>query len=169
MENEFNIKWIIQNSRSFDDKLRFPISNLKIKIEDEWKGFNELTGIMELRSFDNNIELREVMLDTGNENNACVLSKHYLNSFKEKIKNIDIESKPYSSSCSSKGDCLISQELFEFKLFDDIIFNSRIGFLSGTVSVYWCFSIYVGINSIMQFLNILLPYDSKKYYFCSSI
>ena len=64
---------------------------------------------------------------------------------------------------------LISEEQEEFKFNEMTKFKTFIGFKSGNIPSNWINTINIGIDSIIQFISIILPIDiknSKSKYIC---
>ncbi|MFX1444589.1 MAG: hypothetical protein ACFFHV_14335 [Promethearchaeota archaeon] len=166
---EIDIDKLKESSLEFNKKLRLPINTLNIKIEDNWKNFtnfiSELIEIDSGRKF--KTELSMVLIDTGNEANFIVMSAYYLNTFKSKIKEIDLEQKIIEDFVGNERLTEVTTESFEFKIFN-ALFKSKIGFTYQT-NVNALDIINVGINAIRQYLNLIFLAGSKNYYYCSNI
>ena len=166
---EINTAELKNHSVRFKKKLRLPIKNLKIKIGDNWKTFDnfisdtiETEGGHKLKT-----QIKKVLLDTGNETEYVILSAYYLNIFKQKIKELKTEEHIIEDFQGNKRLTLVSIDVFEFELLKTH-FYSRIGFTYQT-NVNALDIINIGIKAIRQFLNIIFPYESNYYYYCLKV
>jgi len=166
---EIDIKKLKESSLEFHRKLRLPINTLNIKIEEEWESFNNFkSDVIETeggRKF--RTEIDKILIDTGNEANFIIMSAYYLNTFKEEIKEIQVDKKIIEDFQGNQRIIDVSTEIFEFKIFN-ANFKSKIGFTYKT-NVNALDIINIGINAARQFLNIFFLTNSTNYYYCSNI
>jgi len=166
---EINIKKLIKSSIKFERKLRFPLHVLTINLGKKRKDFsNFISNIIETGGGHKfKTQLTEILIDTGNEAEYIIMSAYYLSTFKEKIKEIEMEKQVIEDFRGNKRLTEVSTEIFEFKIFN-ATFNSRIGF-TYKISINALDIINLGINAISQFLNILFPANDEYYYFCNKV
>jgi len=163
-----NLEDFIPLCCDFTEELRFPINDLNIKVNGIWKNFKDFEGNLKTTGGINLIiSLQDFLLDTGNPKEYCILSDGYLCDFKKKFGNINLIKERLTSFYDIIREVYISTEIFEFK-FNNTVFNSKIGFMTN-ISATLAFSINFGLNSIKQILNIIFPYDSEFYYYCTNI
>ncbi len=146
----------ISKAIEIEGHLRFDLDLLKIKYNNKWRSIpktGEFKGIP--------VILEDILFDTGNEAGYCVIIGAFIDSFKKKFPQITFKTKT--------KNFLISEEQEEFKFNEMTKFKTFIGFKSGNVPSNWINTINIGIDSIIQFISIILPIDiknSKSKYIC---
>ena len=86
-----------------------------------------------------------------------------MNTFKRKIKDLEVEKQLIEDFQGNQRITNVSIKKFEFKIFNfSFSFNSKIGF-TYQMSVNALDIINIGINAIRQFLNIIFPVDSENF------
>ncbi|TXT61576.1 MAG: hypothetical protein BAJALOKI2v1_20029 [Promethearchaeota archaeon] len=165
---EMDIDGLKDVSLKFKNKLRIPISTLKICIDKDWKGFGnfvsdiiESPGGMKFKT-----QIDKVLIDTGNEADFVILSSYYFNTFKENIKHIKVDQKVLEDFQGNKRITDVSIDIFKFKIFK-ATFNSKIGFTRQT-NVNALDIINIGIKAVKQFLNLIFLANSRNFYYCTN-
>ncbi len=152
-------------SIKFFNKLRFPLDYLQIKKDNSWTTFPRLTGVIRTKANQEiTTGLIDILLDTGNETDYCVLGGQYLNEFKERIGDVTLNSKKQNRMVGEPRDLRVSEKTFALK-FCDIPFSSKIAFFKPVnENDFNCLNI--GIKHISKFLNIIIP---PNLYYCLDI
>ncbi len=148
-------------------RLRIPIELLQIKIKGNWKNFKDFNANITIgkREIPSILVLSDILLDTGNETNYCIMSSYFLDVFKSKIYPVKTISK-ITESMDGQRNMEITLDSFEFQICN-ACFSSQIGFCFNPAS-NWLNTINFGINSIRQFTSVLFLYQGKNYYYCTS-
>lgn len=97
------------------------------------------------------IILEDIIFDTGNEVGYCCLTSPYIDLFKASFPQINLITKTENE--------LLSEIKLKFLFNNSIVFKSKLGFRSGKVPPNWHNTINIGINCMIQFVNIILPVD----------
>ena len=166
----FNLNSLKGESVKYKEELRFPIKYLNFSsLHGNWISFETLKG--EFETPGGNflpMQLRDILLDTGNLTDYCLLPGIYKENFINKYKdNLEFEKKRIKGIRGDDIRVEISTIQFHFK-FLDTLFNSKIGF-RWDIDVENFLTINIGIKSMNQFLNIMFLDNNIKYYFCSNI
>lgn len=166
---DLNKELLKGGSIEFETKLRLPVKFFNIRIDNHWKNFKEfVSDVIETPGGHRfKTEVKNILIDTGNEANFIVLSASYLNTFRKKIRDIKTKTQIIEDFQGNKRVTDVSNEIFEFKI-SKTIFRSKIGFTYQT-SVNAMDIINIGIKSVCQFLNIIYSDDNRNYYFCANI
>ncbi len=91
---EFNSSELKAKAIEFIENLRFPLEHLKIEVNGNWKTLDSLSGIYETPGGRKlSLKLKDILLDTGNEIESCLISAYYLEEFKKKFKDVSITQK----------------------------------------------------------------------------
>ncbi|MHA1248357.1 MAG: hypothetical protein ACTSRP_00050 [Candidatus Helarchaeota archaeon] len=146
----------------FKKSLRFDLSLLKIKYNNEWRRIPKFNTGMTYKGIP--IILEDVIFDTGNEAGYCQIVAAFYDLFKETFPQIKFIIKTRT--------LLISEEKIKFKFNDIITFKSFLGIKSGKVPINWINTINIGIDSITQFASMIYPLDinnSKCRFLCEKI
>ncbi|MHA1292662.1 MAG: hypothetical protein ACTSQJ_08365 [Promethearchaeota archaeon] len=164
----FNLSELKEKSIKFLNKLRFPIESLEIRDGNIWKNFKNLSGIYKTpRGNKFSLGLRDVLLDTGNEADYCLISAHFINDFRKNFLDLNYESKNIIGIRGNNIRILVSLEKQMFRLFE-VKFYSKIGFRYD-IDEDAINSVNIGINGIIQFLNIIFNISGENYYYCKNL
>jgi len=138
----------------FKDKLRFDLNEyiLKIKHNSEWQMIPKLDANMKHKEIP--IILEDVLFDTGNEANYCIMPFCYYKPFSNLFKQIEFN---YHTRKTIK-----SKEMIKFRFNDMVEFETYIVFFSGKIYENWLNSINIGIDAVLQFVSIIYPTNSEK-------
>lgn len=157
-------------SKRFWKKLRFQSSNLSVYTENGWRGLDELEAIEQSPEGEKiPIILENILLDTGNELDFCIMAIEFLKPFNKIFfnKHLKFTERLIGTLKDKKVLVRASQKALKFKLFDTR-FISRIGFVDN-INRQFKTTINIGIYCINQFLNVLFFGPEIYYYFCSNI
>ncbi len=151
----------------FNAKLKFDIKCLKIRINNNWIGFENFITPEPIVIRDHEfarMALSYVLLDTGNLTDYLSLSAHFLEQFKKQIKDIRCKERIKLTYECNEIPTFVSLEKFTFKFFNSI-FEAKLGFAT-KIDYFSVTEINIGIHSIRQFLNIIIPSNNCYYYHC---
>ena len=157
-------------SKVYFEELRFESKNLSIATGTGYRSFAELDATEQfIDGKENPIALEDVLLDTGNTLRFCLITKEFKNPFNETFFNnkLEFEKKLIGTIKDEAVIAKVTKKAYKFKLFNTY-FISSIGFPS-FIHKKMKTTIYVGIHSINQFLNLLFFRGPRYYYFCSNI
>lgn len=161
-------------SVSFKEGLRFSINSLEIfdKSTDRWKNFEDLQGrFFSPRGRKSQLGLNDLLLDTGNEAGYCLLPIHYFYDFTNNLMSPttvgNFSSKILSNVEGLKLSSSVSEERYDFRLFEKVYFKSKVGFKKSIDKNYRdLHTIIIDMNTIRQFLNVIFLYQNKYWYYC---
>ena len=137
---------------AFSEFLRFPLSMLEIFSDGRFLPFPEFY-FYDQKNPDIKFVLDEVLFDTGNELDYLVMVSGHYKGFKQYFRKTD-------ENFQCRLNDIVSKDEYSFRFNQEIGFKSKIGFRT-TFHSNWNMTINIGIKSIMQFLSILYPSDSK--------
>ena len=164
----FNLTEFKEKSIRFTDKLRFPIDSLEIKKEALWLNFKDLSGTFKTPHGNKMpLGLRDILLDTGNEADYCLISAHFFNDFRRNFLELEYESRNIRGIQGNDIRILVSTEKQRFKLFD-VEFSSKVGFRYD-IDRNAINNVNIGIEGLIQFLNIIFNDGVSNYYYCSNL
>lgn len=164
----FDFSDLEEKSIKLPDKLRLKIDSLEIKYDSIWTNFKDLNGTF-LTPTGNKLPLglREILLDTGNEAGYCLMSAHFIDEFRMLFPELEFKSKNTVGIQGNDIRTLITAEMQRLRLLD-IEFYSKIGFRydidKESINI-----VNVGIDSLIQFLNIIFNDGEFNYYYCSNL
>lgn len=146
--NSLNIEHLKSESLySSNGLLRFPIVYLSIQRRGQEIELKDLSGTYKTsRGTSKKIRLNDILFDTGNQVDYCLLSAHYFENFKQllKLQNSDFKI-IHGKSRKNITKNYVSNDFFKFRFSDRFEFYSRIGFLT-TIASDWIFTINIGIT-----------------------
>jgi len=153
------------------ETLRFPVDLLTIEIMNNWLNLTQLLGRPIIPSSNGRSQmtitttLNDILFDTGNETGYCYLSTAFLEDFKKKT-SLSLDHFAIQEMLSANGHIyrtFVTKNIFAFCFGNNITFNSKIGFFEN-IPIKWLRTINIGINSICQFLSILIPEPPSQLY-----
>lgn len=166
-----------------NQRLRFPLAALEIYLGSNFIPFPSLQNKQDIISSNYRhvkenqydlierkipqvpIELREILLDSGNEKKFIIISEYYLNYFKEIICDVDLEPESAANEGTTR-DYDVTKISFNFR-FLNVPFSSKIGFCRNSAS-NWLTLINIGMDAIAQFSHILFSYENNMHFFCTN-
>jgi len=168
-----NILELKVKSSKFQEYLRFSIDSLEINDNGKWKNLRDLKGLFTSeRGRSTTLKLRDILLDTGNQAKYCLIPGNYFKEFTNSFMNSEtlgsFESKLLTSVDGTIMDNSVSLNNFEFRLFKNVIFESKIGF-RWKIDIENMNTINIGINCIKQFLSIIFSISPDCYYYCLNL
>ncbi|MGV9173950.1 MAG: hypothetical protein ACOC44_20350 [Promethearchaeia archaeon] len=149
---ELNLESLKEYSINFTEELRFPIKFLEISsTNDEWINFDLMEG--EFKTPGGrllSLELRDILLDTGNLTDYSLFPGSYKKCFIKKLNNdFDFEKEKIEGIRGNKIRIEILVDPFDFR-FLDTTFVSKIGF-RWDIDVENLFTVNIGIKSLSFF------------------
>lgn len=165
---ELKLSKLKKISATFKEELRFPIDCLSIKSPEGWKSFKKMKGsYITPGGREIQLSLRDILLDTGNLTDYCLILGSYKDYFSKEIcDNVVYESTVMTGIQGNEIRIEKTRELFQIKIFNTE-FESKIGF-RWDVDIENFFTVNIGIKSIYQFLNVIFSDKAQFYYFCSN-
>ena len=166
-----DINFIKENSHKTKiSSLRFDIELIKIEINDklyDFKGFSTKTHLRSSSKRMYKIYLENILFDTGNEYDFCVLFIDYYEKFKEKtsLTKDDFDENKYIASLP----VILSRKKYKFIFDDSLEFYSKIGFIPG--SGFITLSLNIGIDFFRKHFSIIYPdkIENIFYFYCQGI
>lgn len=168
-----NILELKEKSSKFQRYLRFSIDSLEINDNGRWKNLRDLEGLFtSKRGRSATLKLRDILLDTGNQAKFCLIPGNFFRGFTNSFINSEtvglFESKLLKSVDGTSVDNSVSLNSFEFRLFKNVIFESKIGF-RWKIDPENMNTINIGINCLKQFLSIIFNISPDCYYYCLNL
>jgi hypothetical protein len=152
---------------SYSYSLRFPISSLKIEINNNIFDFDEITGKISspISGTEIPIGLDWVLFDTGNEYGHAVLVKPYFENFLKltSLKKTDFIVKT-QSFLGKESERYISREKFKLQFFNNLFIETKFGFLR-EFALDWVNTLTLGINCFKQFISIIYPERNENLFY----
>lgn len=169
--NSINLQDLIKESKTYWKVLRFESKNLSVETKRGWRNFDELITLERNEKGEYyTLSLEEILLDTGNTNDFCLLATEFKESFMTEFykKNLELEDRLIGSTRDSKVIAEATKKVLKFKIFNTM-FISKIGFINFVENKTLKTTFNIGMYCINQFLNILFFENKVYYYFCSNL